>query len=60
MGRGMKPIRVYQCRDDCCLVQVPSKRFWYVKTPSTTATWTTFADAIRDASEFARTIHPSA
>ena len=25
-------IRVFQCKDDCCLVQVPSKRFWYVKT----------------------------
>jgi len=49
-------IRVYQCKDDCCLVRVPSKRFWYVKTPSTTATWTTFPDAIRDASEFARSI----
>jgi hypothetical protein len=21
-------IRIYQCKDDCCLVQVPSKRFW--------------------------------
>ena len=49
-------IRVFQCKDDCCLVRVPSKRFWYVKTPSTTATWTTFTDAIRDAAEFARSI----
>jgi hypothetical protein len=51
-----RPVRVYQCRDDCCLVQVPSRRFWYVKTPSTTATWTSFEDAIRDAAEFARSI----
>ncbi|MDP9184158.1 MAG: hypothetical protein M3O29_00635 [Actinomycetota bacterium] len=21
-------IRIYQCKDDCCVVQVPSKRFW--------------------------------
>ena len=21
-------IKVYQCKDDCCLVQVPSRRFW--------------------------------
>jgi len=21
-------IRIYQCKDDCCAVQVPSKRFW--------------------------------
>jgi len=49
-------IRIYQCKDDCCLVQVPSKRFWFVRTPSTLATWTTFEDAIRDAAEFARSI----
>jgi len=29
----MKPIRVFQCQDDCCLVQVPSKRFWYIDAP---------------------------
>jgi hypothetical protein len=29
----MKPIHVYQCQDDCCLVQVPSKRFWYIDAP---------------------------
>ena len=23
-------IRVFQCKQDCCIVQVPSKRFWYV------------------------------
>lgn len=49
-------IRVYQCKDDCCVVRVPSKRFWIVNTQSTRATWTTFDDAIRDAAEFARTI----
>jgi len=51
-----RPVRVFQCKDDCCLVRVPSKRFWYVRTPSTTATWTTFEDAIRDAAEFALSI----
>jgi hypothetical protein len=29
----MKPIHVYQCKDDCCLVQVPSRRFWYIDAP---------------------------
>ncbi len=49
-------IRVYQCKDDCCVVRVPSKRFWYVRTASTVATWTSFADAIRDAAELARVV----
>jgi hypothetical protein len=49
-------IRVFQCQQDCCAVREPSKRFWVVKTPSTTATWTSFEDAIRDAAEFARSI----
>jgi hypothetical protein len=52
----VRPVRVFQCKQDCCLVRVPSKRFWFVKTPSTTATWTSFEDAIRDAVEFARSI----
>lgn len=26
----MKPIRIYQCKDDCCIIRVPSRRFWYV------------------------------
>ena len=27
----MRPIRVFQCKDDCCVVRVPSKRFWFVQ-----------------------------
>lgn len=27
----MNPIRVYQCKQDCCVVRVPSKRFWYIE-----------------------------
>lgn len=23
-------IRIRQCKQDCCIVRVPSKRFWYV------------------------------
>lgn len=22
-------IRIYQCKEPCCLIQPPSKRFWY-------------------------------
>lgn len=49
----MKPIRVYQCNKDCCVVQVPSKRFWFVRTPSTVETHTTWAGAINDAAGLA-------
>jgi len=28
-----KPVRIFQCKDDCCLVRVPAKRFWYLKVP---------------------------
>jgi len=52
----MKPIRVYQCKDDCCVVQVPAKRFWFVRTPSTLSTWTTFADATRHAAELSHSL----
>lgn len=24
-------IRIHQCRQDCCIVREPSKRFWYIK-----------------------------
>lgn len=49
----MKPIRVFQCKQDCCVVRVPSKRFWYVRTPSTLNTWTTWAGAMNDAAYLA-------
>lgn len=49
-------IRVFQCKQDCCTVRVPSKRFWYVRTPSTLKTWTNFADAITDAGHLAQHI----
>lgn len=41
----MKPIKVYQCKADCCVVRVPSKRFWYVRTPKGRETFAHFRDA---------------
>jgi hypothetical protein len=41
----MKPIKVYQCKGDCCVVRVPSKRFWYVRTPQGRETFSSFRDA---------------
>jgi hypothetical protein len=41
----MRPIRVYQCKQDCCLVQVPSRRFWHVWTPQGRETFSSFRDA---------------
>lgn len=41
----MKPIHVYQCKQDCCIVRVPSKRFWYVRTPKGRETFTNFRAA---------------
>jgi hypothetical protein len=41
----MRPIRVYQCKQDCCVVQVPSRRFWYVRTPKGRQTFSSFRDA---------------
>jgi hypothetical protein len=38
----MKPIKVYQCKADCCVVRVPSKRFWYVRTPQGRETFHNF------------------
>jgi hypothetical protein len=49
-----RPIRVFQCKQDCCLVSVPSKRFWYVRTPSTLETHTSFRAAINDAACLAK------
>lgn len=41
----MRPIRVYQCKKDCCVVRVPSRRFWYVRTPKGRETFSSFRDA---------------
>ena len=41
----MKPIKVYQCKGDCCVVRVPSKRFWYVRTPKGRETFSNFREA---------------
>lgn len=38
----VRPVRVWQCKKSCCLVQVPSKRFWYVRTPNGVSTHTSF------------------
>jgi len=42
----MKPIHVFQCKQDCCLVQVPSRRFWFVRTPKGRETWSSFESAM--------------
>ena len=39
-------IRIRQCQDDCCLVREPSKRFWYIHTPNSTETVTSFTQAV--------------
>ena len=46
-------IRVFQCKDDCCLVRIPSKRFWYVDAgKGGLHTVTSFADAITVADRY--------
>lgn len=56
----MSRIRVYQCKDDCCLVRVPAKRFWFVEFAGVKTTLTRFSDAIglaaRDAELLRRTL----
>lgn len=42
----MKPIRVYQCKQKCCTVRVPNRRFWYVRTPKGRETFSSFRDAV--------------
>lgn len=43
-------IRVFQCKQDCCIVRVPSKRFWYVGLVNREKdTVTSFRDAIEAA-----------
>ncbi|WP_168225707.1 hypothetical protein [Pseudarthrobacter sp. NIBRBAC000502771] len=41
----MKPIKVYQCKGDCCDMQKPSKRFWIVETPQGAEVFTRFPEA---------------
>ena len=38
-------IRVYQCKQPCCAIQPPSRRFWYVRTPRGRETFSSFRDA---------------
>jgi hypothetical protein len=46
-------IRIYQCKDDCCLVQVPSKRFWCAEFNGVVvAQETTRMGALRTAAEY--------
>lgn len=47
----MKPIKVYQCKGDCCVVRVPSKRFWFANVPGREypTTHTSYLAAIFDA-----------
>jgi hypothetical protein len=52
-------IRIRQCRDDCCIVQIPSKRFWYIHTPAVTETVTTFTQAVLIADAHSRLGAPS-
>ena len=51
----MKPIKVYQCKNKCCTVRPPSRRFWYAAIPGREAPTThlSFRDAIYDAQNMA-------
>jgi hypothetical protein len=49
----MKPIRVYQCKGDCCLVQVPRRRFWYIDAVGVKSSHTSFREAIALAQQIA-------
>ena len=50
----MKPIHVYQCKDDCCLVQVPSRRFWMIEDAlGDKTTYSSFREAIALAQQIA-------
>ena len=46
-------IRIHQCKDDCCIVRVPSKRFWYVDSPGARDTVTSFGQAVQVAEAYA-------
>lgn len=49
----MRPIHVYQCKQDCCIVRIPSKRFWYCRTPKGRETFSSFGSAIQFATYMA-------
>jgi hypothetical protein len=49
----MKPIHVYQCKDDCCLVQVHGRRFWYIEDAHARTSHTSFCEAIALAQQLA-------
>jgi hypothetical protein len=62
-----KPIKVYQCKDDCCAVQVPAKRFWIATMAGFATAHAHFSEAIETAAEDAAllratlpTLEPSA
>lgn len=52
-------IKIRQCQDDCCVVREPSKRFWYIHTPATTETVTSFAQAVQVADAHSKLGVPS-
>lgn len=44
-------IRVYQCKDACCMIQPPSKRFWKAEYNGTVFTETSRLAAFAKATE---------
>lgn len=52
-------IQVRQCKEPCCLIQTPSKRFWQVKVPGQTITTTSFPQAVRIADAHTKLGAPS-
>lgn len=52
-------IKIHQCKDDCCIVREPSKRFWYVRTADTVDTVTSFGQAVQIADAYAHLGVPS-
>ncbi|MDQ0854833.1 hypothetical protein QFZ79_002944 [Arthrobacter sp. V4I6] len=42
----MRPIRVYQCKQDCCVVRPHSKRFTIITFPDKTETVTNYRLAV--------------
>ena len=45
-------IRVYQCKEPCCLIQPPSKRFWKAEYQGVVFTGTSRMGAFTAAAEF--------
>jgi hypothetical protein len=52
-------IRIRQCKDDCCVVRIPSKRFWFIEAPGSKDTVTSFGQAVLIADEYAKLGVPS-